>query len=126
MRIKNRIIRDTLLLTAMQLFLDTASLMLSSFMTRKLGAAAVGMYSLMGSFLGLAGILSNGNAFLCTSRLVSEETGNVSLAEGGEISGRMTEDELRSRLSDLVPAPDKPVSFRFWKGWQRNEKETDE
>ena len=75
MRIKNRIIRDTLLLTAMQLFLDTASLMLSSFMTRKLGAAAVGMYSLMGSFLGLAGILSNGNAFLCTSRLVSEETG---------------------------------------------------
>ena len=58
--------------------------------------------------------------------VVSEETGKISLAEGGEISGGLTEDELRSRLSDLVPVPDKPLSFRFWKGWQRNEKTTDE
>lgn len=75
MRIKNRIIRDTLLLTVMQLFLDTAALLLNSFITRRLGTAAMGMFSLMGSFLALAGILSNGSAFLCTSRLVSEETG---------------------------------------------------
>ena len=72
---KNRLIKDTILLTFMQLFLDTASLLLNVFITRQLGASAIGILTLMGSFLGLAGILSNGNAFLCTSRLVSEEMG---------------------------------------------------
>ncbi|MCM1506883.1 MAG: oligosaccharide flippase family protein [Ruminococcus flavefaciens] len=74
---KNRLIRDTVLLTVMQLFLDTASLLLNVFITKKLGAEAIGILTLMGSFLGLAGILSNGNAFLCTSRLVSEEMGKT-------------------------------------------------
>ncbi|MDE6034763.1 MAG: oligosaccharide flippase family protein [Ruminococcus sp.] len=77
MIIKNRLIRDTILLTAMQLFLDTASLLLNVFITKQLGAEAIGILTLMGSFLGLAGILSNGNAFLCTSRLVSEEMGKT-------------------------------------------------
>lgn len=72
---KNRIIRDTILLTIMQLILDSASLFLNGFITRQLGASAIGIFSLMGSFLGLAGIISNGNAFLCTSRLISEEMG---------------------------------------------------
>lgn len=72
---KNKLIKDTILLTFMQLFLDTASLLLNVFITRQLGASAIGILSLTGSFLGLAGILSNGNAFLCTSRLVSEEMG---------------------------------------------------
>ncbi len=72
---KNRIIRDTVLLTIMQLILDSASLFLNGFITRQLGASAIGIFSLMGSFLGLAGIISNGNAFLCTSRLISEEMG---------------------------------------------------
>lgn len=75
MLIKNRIIRDTLLLTVMQLCLDTASLFLNSYITHHLGASAMGILVLTGSFLGFAGILSNGNAFLCTSRLISEELG---------------------------------------------------
>ena len=73
--IKSKIIRDTALLTFMQLALDSAALLLNVFITRRMGASAIGIFSLMGSFLGLAGILSNGNAFLCTSRLVSEEIG---------------------------------------------------
>lgn len=73
--IKNRIVRDTIMLTIMQLILDSAALLLNGFITRRLGASAIGMFSLMGSFLGLAGIISNGNAFLCTSRLISEEMG---------------------------------------------------
>ncbi|MDE7137629.1 MAG: oligosaccharide flippase family protein [Ruminococcus sp.] len=74
---KNRLVRDTVLLTFMQLFLDTAALLLNVFVTKQLGAEAIGILSLTGSFLGLAGILSNGNAFLCTSRLVSEEMGKT-------------------------------------------------
>ena len=72
---KSKIARDTALLTLMQLALDSSALLLNTFITRKLGASAIGIFSLLGSFLGLAGILSNGNAFLCTSRLVSEELG---------------------------------------------------
>lgn len=72
---KNRIIRDTILLTIMQLILDSSAIFLNGFITRQLGASAIGIFSLMGSFLGLAGIVSNGNAFLCTSRLISEELG---------------------------------------------------
>lgn len=75
--VKNKLLRDTVLLTVMQLALDSAALLLNSFITRQLGASAVGLFSLMGSFLGLAGILSNGNAFLCTSRLISEELGKT-------------------------------------------------
>lgn len=73
--IKSKIIKDTIMLTAMQLFLDTASLLLNAFITRRLGASAMGVLTLTGTFLGLAGIVSNGNAYLCTSRLISEEFG---------------------------------------------------
>lgn len=75
MMIRNKIVKDTVLLTMMQLVLDSAAIMLNSFITKQLGASAIGIFSLMGSFLGLAGIISNGNAFLCTSRLISEELG---------------------------------------------------
>ena len=75
MMIESKIVRDTVLLTTMQLFLDSAALLLNVFITKQLGASAIGILSLMGSFLGLTGILSNGNAFLCTSRFVSEELG---------------------------------------------------
>ena len=73
--LNNKMIRDTALLTAMQLLLDTAAIMINTFITRRLGASATGMLSLTGAFLSLAGILSNGSAFLCTSRLISEELG---------------------------------------------------
>ena len=72
---RRKMIRDTILLMTMQLILDSASLMLNVFITERLGAAAVGVLSLTGSFLGFAVILSGGNAFLCTSRLISEELG---------------------------------------------------
>ena len=72
---RSKIIRDTIMLTVMQLFLDTAALLLNVFITKKLGASAIGILTLTGSFLSLAGIISNGNAFLCMSRLVSEEMG---------------------------------------------------
>lgn len=72
---KNKIIRDTIMLTVMQLFLDSASLLLNAFINRSLGTSAMGILSLTGSFLVLAGTVSNGNAFLCTSRLISEELG---------------------------------------------------
>lgn len=76
-KIKNKIIRDTVLLAMMQIFLDSASILLNGFITRQLGAAAVGMFSLMGSFLGLVSIISSGNAFLCMSRLAAEESGRA-------------------------------------------------
>lgn len=75
MIIRSKIVRDTLLLTAMQLFLDTAALLLNVFITRRLGTSAIGILTLTGTFLGLAGVVSNGNAYLCTSRLISEELG---------------------------------------------------
>ena len=77
MLIRNKIIRDTLLLTVMQLVLDSAALLLNVFITGRLGSSAMGILSLTGSFLVLAGTLSNGNAFLCTSRLISEELGRT-------------------------------------------------
>lgn len=75
MIIKNKIVRDTIILTVMQLFLDSAALLLNIFITRQLGTSAMGILSLTGSFLILIGMVSNGNAFLCISRLVSEEIG---------------------------------------------------
>lgn len=75
MFIRSKIFRDTAILSAMQLFLDSAALLLNMFITRQLGSSAIGILTLLGSFLGLAGIISNGNAFLCTSRLISEEIG---------------------------------------------------
>lgn len=77
MLIKNKIVKDTLMLTAMQLILDSAALALNSLITHRLGSSAMGVISLTGSFLVLASTLSNGNAFLCTSRLVSEELGKA-------------------------------------------------
>jgi stage V sporulation protein B len=59
----------------MQLILDSAALLLNAFITRTLGTSAIGILSLTGSFLVLVGTISNGNAFLCTSRLISEELG---------------------------------------------------
>ncbi len=78
MIIKSKIIRDTVFLTIMQLILDSSALLLNIFITQRLGAPAIGILSLTGSFLVLAGMLSNGNAFLCMSRLVSEEIGKKS------------------------------------------------
>ncbi|MBR6646093.1 MAG: oligosaccharide flippase family protein, partial [Clostridia bacterium] len=75
MLIKNKIIRDTVFLTLIQLLLDSSALLLNIFITHRLGASAIGILSLTSSFMVLIGMISNGNAFLCISRLVSEEHG---------------------------------------------------
>ena len=115
--IKNKIVRDTLLLTVMQLLLDTASLFMNAFITRRLGAEAIGILSLMGSFLGLAGIVSNGNAFLCTSRLISEETGRKNGSPEGVLAHGI---KLCLLLSGTVSAvlvfSAEPLSSRFFSG----------
>ncbi|WP_303834839.1 oligosaccharide flippase family protein [Ruminococcus flavefaciens] len=117
MMIKSKVVRDTLLLTVMQLFLDCAALLLNVFITRQLGTSAIGILSLMGSFLGLAGILSNGNAFLCTSRLVSEELGKP-CGDPNRILGYAV--KLCLLLSSAVSAGviilAEPISRRFFSG----------
>lgn len=115
--IKSKIVRDTIMLTVMQLFLDTGALLLNVFITKKLGASAIGILSLMGSFLGLTGILSNGNAFLCTSRFVSEELGK----RGGDPEKVLAHAvKLCLLLSAAVSAGvfmlAEPISLRFFSG----------
>lgn len=117
MIIRSKIIRDTVILTVMQLILDSAALLLNVFITKNLGTSAIGILSLMGSFLGLAGILSNGNAFLCTSRLISEELGkpkgdpNGVLAHGIKLCLL-----LSAAVSAAVVILAEPVSLRFFSG----------
>lgn len=114
---KSKMIRDTVLLTLMQFALDSAALLLNVFITRSMGASAIGIFSLMGSFLGLAGILSNGNAFLCTSRLISEEIGKRSgspvrvLFHGIKLCL-----VLSAGVSVLTVIFAEPVSQRFFSG----------
>ncbi|WP_019678791.1 polysaccharide biosynthesis C-terminal domain-containing protein [Ruminococcus flavefaciens] len=117
--IKSKILRDAALLTIMQLFLDSAALFLNTFITRQMGASAIGILSLMGSFLGLASILSNGNAFLCTSRLISEEIGR----KNGDPNGILFYGfRLCLLLSAGVSAAmiifAEPISQRFFSGAQ--------
>lgn len=115
--IKSKMIRDTALLTLMQLALDSAALLLNVFITRRMGTSAIGIFSLMGSFLGLAGILSNGSAFLCTSRLISEDIGK----RGGSPVGVLFHGVklcllLSTAVSVLVVLFAEPVSSRFFSG----------
>lgn len=119
---KNRLIKDTVLLTLMQIFLDTAALLLNVFITRQLGAEAIGILTLTGSFLGLAGILSNGNAFLCVSRLVSEEMGktnsnpNKILVHGIKLCLM-----LSTTVSVVLFAFAEPLSNKFFSGAEMEE-----
>ena len=72
---KGGIAKDTLILTVIQLFVQVLSLLLNVFITRKLGSAAMGITALIYSFFGFVTVISNGNIFVSTSRLVSEEIG---------------------------------------------------
>lgn len=72
---RNKIVRDTFFLTAVDFAMQGLALMLNVFITRKLGSASVGIISLMGTFLTFTGIISSGNVYLCSSRLISEEIG---------------------------------------------------
>ncbi len=72
---KRSVIRDTIQMTAIQFVLECLGLLLNAWMTRRVGAASVGTFALVGSFFNLAAMLAGGNAMLCASRFVSEELG---------------------------------------------------
>ncbi|MBQ8927551.1 MAG: oligosaccharide flippase family protein [Oscillospiraceae bacterium] len=72
---KRNILKDTLLLTVIQMGLDGLALLLNVFVTRQLGTESVGILTLTASFFRLMCITASGNAFLCVSRFVSEELG---------------------------------------------------
>lgn len=59
--------------------------------------------------------------------IVSEETGRVSVAKGGQLRVGLTKDELKEILEQEQnkTKPDK-VKRRIWKGWVKNEKKSDE
>lgn len=72
---RRNIARDTLLLTVIQMALDGIGLLLNVVLTNTLGTSSMGILTLTTSFYGLASVTASGNAFLCTSRFLSEELG---------------------------------------------------
>ncbi len=72
---KRNILKDTVLLTVIQMMLDGIGLLLNAFMTKHLGSEAMGVLTLTGSFFRLASMIASGNVFLCASRFISEELG---------------------------------------------------
>ncbi len=72
---QRNIMKDTILLTIIQMALDGLGLLLNVFMTDSLGTEAIGVLSLTASFFSLASITASGNVFLCASRFISEELG---------------------------------------------------
>lgn len=113
---RNKFIRDTVLLTIMQLFLDSAALVLNVFITRRLGASGTGILALTGSFLGLAGIIAGGNSFLCTSRLISEELGRGGDPDGVLRHGIKLCLIMSTAVSAVLFILAEPFSVRFFHG----------
>lgn len=59
--------------------------------------------------------------------VVSEETGAVSVAQGGILDRKVTREELREKLIHIQNRKTETGRFvSMWKGRQKNEKETDE
>lgn len=58
--------------------------------------------------------------------VVSEETGRVSMASGGQLKRIASGDELRSLLSTLIRREEASTGrFRIWKGRRKNERKAD-
>lgn len=72
---RNKIMRDTIFLTAIELALQGLSLLLNVFVTRKLGSSVMGIIALIGTFFSFVTIISSGNIYLSSSRFISEEIG---------------------------------------------------
>lgn len=66
---------ETMFLSTFSVGLQGLGLLLNIFLTQRLGAAAVGELTLIGSFYSLAAVLSGGSGFIATSRFLSEELG---------------------------------------------------
>ncbi len=73
--IKNKILKDTVFLTAVELVMQGLALIVNIFITRSLGSEMIGIISLIGSFFMFVTIISSGNIYLSASRLISEEIG---------------------------------------------------
>ena len=72
---QKKMLSETLLLSVFSVCLQGLGLLLNIFLTKRLGAATVGELTLIGSFYGLAAVLSGGGGFIATSRFISEELG---------------------------------------------------
>ncbi len=72
---QRNMVRDTVLLTVIQMLLDGLALLLNVFLNAQLGAEAIGILTLTASLYRLASVTASGNVFLCASRFVSEELG---------------------------------------------------
>ncbi len=72
---KNRIMKETAILSLCSVSLQGLGLLFNIFLTKRLGAPAIGMMTLAGSFYGLAAVLSGGSGFVAASRFLSEELG---------------------------------------------------
>lgn len=72
---RRSILKDTILLTLMQMLLDGLGLGVNVLVNARLGAESVGILTLSASFFRLACMIAGGNVFLCVSRFVSEELG---------------------------------------------------
>ncbi|MDO4188257.1 MAG: diadenylate cyclase CdaA [Lachnospiraceae bacterium] len=57
--------------------------------------------------------------------VVSEETGKVSVAMGGELYRNLDAAELKEKLELLQNKVYEEKKLRFWKGWSKNEKNSD-
>lgn len=90
----NRIAVDTAKLTAVSMLLQALGIFLNTLISQRLGTASVGIMTLIFTLFGFIMVLANGNIFLSTSRLVSEEIGfgnrNVSLVMRYSLSFSMT------------------------------------
>lgn len=71
----NKMAKDTFRLTFVSLVLQGLGIFLNSLISSKLGTASVGIMTLIFTLFGFIMVLANGNIFISTSRLVSEETG---------------------------------------------------
>lgn len=67
--------REASILSVFSVSLQLFGLLLNIFLTRRLGAASVGVITLMSSFYGLACVFTGGSGFIATSRFISEEIG---------------------------------------------------
>jgi len=72
---RTTMMQETVFLSAFSVILQGMGLLLNVFLTRRLGAASVGALTLIGSFYGLAAVLSGGSGFIAASRFISEELG---------------------------------------------------